>query len=117
VNRPDDDNHISLREYMDMRLTNLSQHLEIREAANQREHEKAAAAGQRAMEIASEELSRRLEILNGHQEELRKDRDRYVTQDVFTITTQEQDKRVRALEKTVWGAMAVVGVLWLLIKL
>lgn len=113
----DDPNHIPLREYMDMRLTNLSQHLELRESAAQREQEKSATANQRAMEIAAEELSRRLDILNGHQEELRKDRDRYVTGEVFSLTIREQDKRVRALEKTVWGAMAVVGVLWLLVKL
>jgi len=112
-----DPNRITLREYMDMRFTNLSQHLELREKENQREQEKTLAANLRAMEIASDELGRRLGILNGHQEELRRDRDRFVTVDVFTITTTEQDKRVRALEKTVWGAMAAIGVVWLLFKL
>lgn len=92
-----DSDVIRMRDYVDLRIAHVEQSSIQRELSNTK-----------AIEIAAEELSRRLDDLN-HAHEIARDKDiTFVSRDMFDSALKDLNQRISAIEKIVWGFGAVV---------
>jgi uncharacterized coiled-coil protein SlyX len=85
--------------------------LEIRLAVVEREHDLQVISAEKALNKAEHSMSTRLDGMNEFRNQLKDQTATFITNNVFDARYRALEIKIEAIQKIVWGAMAIISLL------